>query len=290
MDPERTGTFSLDLPSRTVDNRRGMARSPAAEFGPEGRRGRHYEETSGRVPIRSRMAMLIAEKAALLGEMELFAALDKEAQLRLAERLTERSYKKGSFIFLQGDHGEALYVLVKGLLKVVVTSEQGEEMLLVTLAPPAVFGELSVIDGGLRSASVEVVEASTVLRLERSTFTELGQRCPALTFGLLRAVSGLLRRLTDQASDFVFLDLPGRVAKLLLRLAETQGAGSPELPVLDLHLTQSDLAKMVGGSRQSVNQALRSLARRGCIELRGRTIVLKRPDLLRARAGMRGGR
>jgi len=224
------------------------------------------------------------QAAAFLAQTELFGELDEDALERVAEQAIRRSYKKGSVIFTQGDRGDALFVLVEGLLKVVVGTEQGDEMVLVTLRPPATFGELALADGHPRSASVEVVEPATVLRFERTTLLELVQRYPPVGVGLLRSLGRLLRRLTDQASDLVFLDLHGRVAKLLVTFAEAEAAAG-EI-VLDLHLTQGDLAQMVGGSRQSVNQILRTLAGSGYLEIRGRRIVIKELDQLRRRAGV----
>lgn len=102
---------------------------------------------------------------------------------------------------------------------------------------------------------------------------------------LLLSLGGVLRRLTEQTADLVFLDLHGRVAKLLVGMAgEEDSSGDGEV-ALDLELTQSDLASMVGGSRQSVNQILRSFARRGYVEMQGRRIVVKNLPGLRHRAG-----
>ena len=123
-----------------------------------------------------------------------------------------------------------------------------------------------------------------MLRFERTTLLELVQRYPPVGVGLLRSLGRLLRRLTDQASDLVFLDLHGRVAKLLVRFAEAEAVADEV--VLDLHLTQGDIAQMVGGSRQSVNQILRALADSGYLEIRGRRIVIKELDQLRRRAGV----
>ena len=159
-------------------------------------------------------------------------------------------------------------------------------MVLTTLHPPEVFGELALIDGGPRSASAEALEPSVVLVLTRPTLLELLAQHPTLTDSLLRSLGAVLRRLTEQTSDLVFLDLHGRVAKLLLNLALEQRAEANELSVLDLHMTQSDLAGMVGGSRQSVNQILQYFQGRGYIKLDGRRVELLRPDLLRRRAGL----
>jgi len=227
------------------------------------------------------------QAASLLGQTQLFGEVDPEVLGSLGERTGERSYRKGQLIFCQGDLGESLYVLVDGLVKVFVTSEQGDEMVLTTLHPPDVFGELALIDGGPRSASAEALESAAVLVLTRPTWLELLAEHPALTDSLLRSLGGVLRRLTEQTSDLVFLDLHGRVAKLLLHLGSEQENQMDGVVVLDLHMTQSDLAGMVGGSRQSVNQILHYFQGRGYIELDGRKVKLLRADLLRRRTGLK---
>jgi CRP/FNR family cyclic AMP-dependent transcriptional regulator len=123
-----------------------------------------------------------------------------------------------------------------------------------------------------------------VLMLTREVLLEVLAEHPSLTDRLLRTLGTSLRRLTEQAADLVFLDLHGRMAKLLVGMAEDRGTKEGTEVVLDLHMTQTDLAGMVGGSRQSVNQILRSFERRGYLELRGRQIRLKQPELLRRRA------
>lgn len=228
-----------------------------------------------------------AEQAAeLLGKADLFADLDRAALLSLGERALERRYKRGQIIFHEGDLGDTLYVVAEGTVKVFVTSEDGDEMVLATLRPPDTLGELAVIDGGRRSASAETLEPSTLLALTRPTLLELLDGSRAITDALLRSIGKMVRRLTEQASDLVFLDLHGRVAKLLLGFADGRGRAEDDGIVLDLAMTQTDLAAMVGGSRQSVNQILRRFEKRGYVELRGRTIVIKEPGLLRGRAGL----
>jgi CRP-like cAMP-binding protein len=163
----------------------------------------------------------------------------------------------------------------------VLSSAQGGEVVLTTLGPGAMFGELAVLDGSPRSASVVAAEPTTVLLLSRATVLEMLNRYPSVLDALLRSLGNLIRRLTEQAGDFVFLDLAGRVAKLLLHLAEAHGAGST---VLDLGLSQSDLAAMVGATRPAVNRALQNLAARGVIEVDGQRIVLVNLAELRRRA------
>jgi CRP/FNR family cyclic AMP-dependent transcriptional regulator len=228
--------------------------------------------------------MKLQRSASILGATELFADLDSEILNRVGEKALERRFRRGQLIFGEGDPGDSLFVVVDGLVKVFVTSDEGEEMLLITLRAGDTFGELALIDGRARSASAQAVEPTAALVVTRDVLLELMREHPALSESLLGSLGALVRRLTEQAADLVFLDLHGRVAKLLVHFAAERG--QEEEAVLDLHLTQSDLAAMVGGSRQSVNQILRAFEKRGYIELRGRTIVLKRMDLLSRRAGL----
>lgn len=222
----------------------------------------------------------------VLSRTRLFSSVPADALQQVADRAQLRSYRKGEIIVRQGDTGETLFVVVDGLVKVFVTSPGGAEMVLVTLRPMDTFGELAVVDGGERSASAEALEATTLLLLRRSSLLALLPGHPDLIEGLLHSLGALVRRLTDQTADLVFLDLHGRVAKLLLSLAEERGVMRDGERFLDLHLTQSDLASMVGGSRQSVNHILRTFEALGYLEVDGRRIIIRRPDLLRRQAGL----
>ena len=221
----------------------------------------------------------------LLAKARLFAYLDPDGLRQLAARSTIRRYTRGEVVFHEGDPGDWLFVVASGRVKVVVSSVQGDEMVLATLAPSDTFGELALVDGRARSARVEAVEASALLVLTRATFLDVLHDRPALVEGLLKSLGGLIRRLTDQTSDLVFLDLPGRVAKLLLGLAAGGLAEAAPAREIDVSFTQTEIANMVGGSRQSVNQILRSFESAGYIKTIGRSIRIVRADALRRRAG-----
>lgn len=230
--------------------------------------------------------MDLEQAAELLGQTQLFGELDKESIGKLAERATQRTYSKGQLIFYQGDLAGSLFVMKEGLVKVFVTSEAGDEMLLVTLRPLDTFGELALLDGSERSASAQALEATTVVELNRATFLDVVRSDPNMTEALLHSMGAVLRRLTEQASDLVFLDLHGRVAKLLMHMADENGNVTDDGIELDLKLTQTDIAAMVGGSRQSINQILRSFEDRGYLELQGKAVLVKEPNRLRKRAGL----
>jgi CRP/FNR family transcriptional regulator, cyclic AMP receptor protein len=176
---------------------------------------------------------------------------------------------------------------VYGLVKVTVTSPHGDEMLLVTLGPSEVVGELSVIDGGARSASVVALRPTTGIIIGRAPLIALMQRSPELLDVLLRSMGALVRRLTETATDLVFLDLAARVAKLLLREAEGRSREQRQGAFVDLGLTQTELAQMVGASRPAVNRVLQSLAARGSISIiNGGKIMVQDSSALRRRAGL----
>jgi CRP-like cAMP-binding protein len=158
-------------------------------------------------------------------------------------------------------------------------------MVLVMLGPSETFGELALVDGRARSATVEAIEPTDVLVVSRAAFFGLITEQPHLVEGLLRNLGGLIRRLTDQTADFVFLDLHGRVAKLLLSLAAERSGPSGEEQLVDVPFTQTEIANMVGGSRQSVNQILRSYEQAGFIATSGHTVRLLRTEALKRRAG-----
>ena len=223
--------------------------------------------------------------ARLLTRTELFAGIDAGAAEELAKRLVRRTYRRGQPLFHQGDEGDSLYVVVEGSVAVVVSSEDGDRMVLTTLQAPDVLGEIALLDGGSRSASAEAVEETTVLMLSRAAFLDLMRDHPPLVDQLLRSLGGLVRRLSEQASDFVFLDLPGRVAKVLLRLAEDAAPGVEGIPV-EVAVTQNRIAEMAGGSRQSINQILQAFQQRDLIELHGRRVMICQPDQLKRRAGL----
>jgi len=221
-----------------------------------------------------------------LSKTTLFGRLDEPTLARLADACVPRVYRAGQYLWFQGDVGDHLIVIVSGLVKVVVTSEQGDEMVLVTLGPPESVGELAVIDQGPRSASVIATVTTAVLMISRPALLQLIKTSPLLLDDLLSSLGAMVRRLTEQASDLVFLDVAGRIAKLLVRLADERGREQDGSLTLDLGVTQSDLARMVGASRPPVNRILQALAARGLITMQGRTIVIRDAAALRRRAGL----
>lgn len=224
------------------------------------------------------------EMTALLGETAVFGGLPEATRVEITRCMGSRTFPRGDIIFHQGDAGESLCVVASGLVKIFMVSPDGGEMVLATLKRPQSFGELAVIDGGPRSASARAVEPTVLITLRRPELMHLIRTEPGVAEALHRSIGALLRRMLEQASDLIFLDLPGRVAKLLLRLADDTGEATDEGTLLDLSVSQGTLAGMVGGSRPSVNQILRQFAARDYVELRGRKILIRDRQQLERRA------
>jgi CRP-like cAMP-binding protein len=181
-------------------------------------------------------------------------------------------------VFWQDEPGESMFVLLEGLVKLVTVSRDGDLIELYRHSAPAVFGELALLDGGPRTASAQAVERSTLLVVTRPELLRLLRSDDQVAESLLRVLGAMVRRTTRQVSDLAFLSLQGRVAAKLLDLAE---------PGRDLtrRITQVELATMVGGARQTVNQALRSLEARGYIRSNGRMFEILDREQLRRLAG-----
>lgn len=227
------------------------------------------------------MEVRLPDPGDALSGVEMFAGLEPEVRQRLIATAVPRTYRKGQLLFVENDPGESLIVLRRGAVAVFRTAPTGERAVLSVMRPPEVIGEVSLLDASTRSASAEAIEDCTALALSRGAFMELVHSNPRILDAVMRSLGALIRRLTEQNADHVFLDLPGRVAKILVRLA-----GENQAPMITIELNQSQLAEMAGGSRQSVNQAIGSFANRGWLRTEGRRIVVTDVAALRRRAGM----
>jgi CRP/FNR family transcriptional regulator, cyclic AMP receptor protein len=212
----------------------------------------------------------LQQKAEVLSRTELFKGVDEAARRLVAERVAERVVERGRSVFVQDEPGDRMYVLAEGAVKLYVSSRDGGIVELARHHPPASFGELALLDGGSRSASAEAVERSVLLVVTRDELLRLLRSEEKVAEALLRALGTMVRRTTRQLTDRAFLNLRGRVARQLLLLAEDGNRSS----TVTLRVTQGELATMVGGARQTVNQALKSLESSGCIRAVGRAFAL----------------
>ena len=209
----------------------------------------------------------------ILRQCALFEHADVDALAEVAGRLRRRHFRRNEVIFHQGDPGDSLHVVNSGAVKIVLPSPEGMEAIIATLRPGDFFGELSLLDGAPRSATAVTLEASETLALPRDAFRELLDQDTGLRDALLVGLAHELRRVTGQVEELHFLDLAGRLAMRLSRLARDADPASDEVR-LDWPYTQSDLASMIGGTRQSVNKLLSELVYAGLVRIERDTLVI----------------
>jgi CRP/FNR family transcriptional regulator, cyclic AMP receptor protein len=218
-----------------------------------------------------------------LATIPFFAGLDPDALERLASGMRARRFRRGEVIFHVGDPGDALFVIVSGDVKISLPSETGEEAILATLRPGAVFGELALLDGAPRSASATALSATETVVLPRDRFRDLIATEARVRDALLASIAGELRRLTQHVEELHFLDITGRLAARLVRLAEEGSPTDDGAVRLRANLTQADLAAMVGCTRQSVNKLLGQFSEDGLIrQEREGIVVTNLPGLVAA--------
>jgi CRP/FNR family transcriptional regulator, cyclic AMP receptor protein len=210
-----------------------------------------------------------------LSTIPFFAGLDRVALERLAAGMRTRRFRRGEVIFHIGDPGDALFVIVDGEVKISLPSETGDEAILATLRVGDVFGELALLDGAPRSASATAISATETVVLPRDRFRELIATEAGVRDALLASIAGELRRLTTHVEELHFLDITGRLAARLARLAQEGGTRVGDGGIrLRSNLTQGDLAAMVGCTRQSVNKLLGQFTDDGLIRLDREGIVV----------------
>lgn len=208
-----------------------------------------------------------------LRQCALFRDASGHALTRLAGQLRQRRFRRNEVIFHQGDPGDSLHIVDEGSVKITLPSPDGEEAIIATLRQGDFFGELALLDGAPRSATAVALEATTTLALPRDAFMEVLDADRGLRDALLAGVAHELRRVTGHVEELHFLDLAGRLAMRLARLAADAAPGSDEVR-LDWPYTQSDLASMIGGTRQSVNKLLAELVGDGLVVLEPDTLVI----------------
>jgi CRP/FNR family cyclic AMP-dependent transcriptional regulator len=217
----------------------------------------------------------------------LFARVDDVAFERCVALLRTRQYRRGDTIFHQGDMGDSLHVIESGSVKIVLPSPEGEEeAIIATLGPGDFFGELSLLDGEERSATAIAQEATVTSILRRDVFESLLESDRGLRRALFEGMAAEIRRLTHHVAELHFLNLPGRLARRVVRLAQQadpKASGEVRLPWT---YSQTELASMIGGTRQSVNRLLADFVAEGLIRFERDTLIV--PDLDRlARAAER---
>lgn len=225
----------------------------------------------------------------LLQKVPLFSGLGPERLEALVVATTTRRLAAREELFHKGDAAAQVYVVASGRLKVVSTSAEGDEVLLAILDEGEVVGELPMLTGGRRTASVAALEPCELLALARRDFLRFLREQPEAAIELMVVLAERLVRITEFAEDTLFLALPARLAKKLLHLAERYGEQGPRGTRIDLRLSQGELAELVGTTRESVNKQIRAWTGDGIVQMERGEVTILDPDRLERFAGLAAG-
>jgi len=199
----------------------------------------------------------------------IFSDLPLETIEQISQVGIKKSFKKDTIILMEDDESGALFVIVSGKVKVTRTSNDGREVILNILSESDIFGEMALLDGLTRSATVTAIEDSELFIIQRNQFLEFLKEHPEISIALMQELSKRLRTADMQIKSLSLKDAEGKVATVIVQLANDQGRirqGAVEIEKLPL---QQDLANMAGTSRETISRTLHSFAKKGLIELEG---------------------
>ena len=209
-----------------------------------------------------------------LRKVALFSELDDAQLEQLAGVVREQHYKKNTTLFHIDDPGNALFILKNGLVKITIEDQSGREIILRMLYPTDFFGEMSLIDDMPRSATVSTLEPSDAMLIYRDSFINLIEKNPKILLNMTVVLSRRLRRVNELIRSLAFHDVYGKVARVLLNLAREKGRVTDDGTVIDLRLTQQELAELAGMSRETMTRTLRDFQQAGCVRIESGIITI----------------
>lgn len=205
----------------------------------------------------------------LIENVPIFEGLKREDLEKIAAKANRQHFPKDSILVYEGQQPDSLYIIVSGKCKVYVSDEEGRELTLNNMTPGDFFGELAIIDGSPRSATVEAMEKTTVLQITGRDFQEFLATTPDALNNMLSELARRVRGVNEHIKDLALLDVYGRVARTLLRLAKDVNGVLVTDPI-----TQQEIANMVGASREMVSRVLNNLRQDGYISISEKRITL----------------
>jgi CRP/FNR family cyclic AMP-dependent transcriptional regulator len=210
----------------------------------------------------------------LLKNVPLFENLNEEELASIAPLFQQRNYKKGAFLFFEGDEGNEFYLIESGFVKI-AKLEDDKEITLALFRDGDFFGEMALVQKGTRSASAETLETSKIYKLNRKDFHEFMLSSPKLCLSLLEISMERLRKANEQIHDLTFLDVRSRILKNIHRLSEDYGKPVQGGLLIDLKLTHQQLANIVGTVRETVTKVLQELQDDHVISIEKKRIIIK---------------
>lgn len=215
------------------------------------------------------------DKRGLLARHPLFAGLPAAVIDRLAAHAITQTVKGGTLLFSKSDPGSTMFAVCKGQVRISVPSSDGRDAVFNIVHEGEIFGEIALFDGRPRTASATAMSDCELMMIERRDFLPLLMQHPELAMRVIEVLCGRLRHTSEQVEDTLFLDLPGRLAKVLLRLAGKDGATAHRIEV-----TQRELSHIIGMSRESTNKQLRAWANCKWVRLERGGIAVLQPEAL----------
>jgi len=239
-------------------------------------------------PRKNRPQHRSADKRVILRDHYLFGKLTPQHIDRLSACIVTKTVKRGTNIFAKGDPGTSLCAIGAGTVRISVPSVEGKDAVFNVLGKGEIFGEIALLDGHPRTADATAVTDCELFVIERRDFLPLMREEPEIALRLIEILCSKLRRTTQQAEEVMFLDLPSRLAKALMRLLDGDTAGMQERKVT---ITQKDLGNLIGMSRESTNKQLRIWEDKKWVRLERNAVVILAIDSLAAVAedGGHGG-
>ena len=222
-----------------------------------------------------------------LGRVWIFQGLSQEELAHLSGLAQTKIYKPRETIVEKGDSATEFFVLLRGRAKVGAPGADGSHAAINVMGPGEVFGEIAILDGQPRSATVTTLEECEMAVVNKAAFNDLLTASPSIAVKLLNVLAGRVRELTTRIEDRSFLDVPARLAKQLLWLAKNHGVETGPAVRIDLRLSQQELGDLVGATRESVNKQLREWTRSGIVKQDRDCIEIFELDALRTIAGSR---
>jgi CRP/FNR family cyclic AMP-dependent transcriptional regulator len=227
------------------------------------------------------MRQLRGDVDEVLARTGLFHGIESSAVSALTNQLDRTYFLTGHTLFVEGQPGDRLYIIVSGKVKIGRRSPDGRENLLAIMGPSDMLGELSILDPGPRTASATTITDLCAVSIDREALRAWTVERPEITERLMRVLARRLRRTIDNVADLIFTDAPGRVSKLLLQLAQRFGTLEDDALRVTHDLTQEEIAQLVGASRETVNKVLGNFADRGWITVEGKSVLISNPERLR---------
>lgn len=220
-----------------------------------------------------------------LQDVDWMRELSLEERENLRAVSVRRRFAAGETVFAPVPAPQSVYLLEDGLVRIYRLSEAGSETTLGYVKPGEVFGELTIFGDYPRESFAQAVDPCLVWKVPRQRFQPYVESRPGLVFAISKQIGARMKRIESRVEDLVFCDVHTRVSRILLELASSFGVSRADGSLaLDVHITQEELATLVGSTRQSVNVSLGDLTEQGLVGREGRQLVLLKPDELRRRA------